>query len=248
MKTVAVYNLKGGVGKTAAAVNLAHLSAGAGYRTLLLDLDPQGSASYYFRVEAQRKWAPKRLTKGGKALDKAILSSDYPMLDILPGSLSFRRLALVVDEKKHSRRQLKDALRDVSGGYDIVVLDTPPSIDLGAENIFRASDVILIPIIPTTLSVQTLMTVDAFLQKHDIAKVKVHPFFSMVDSRKKLHHTTMEALRAEHAHLLATAIPFSSQVEKMGIERAPLTAHHWRSRPALAFRDLWAEVHDLLSR
>jgi cellulose biosynthesis protein BcsQ len=247
MNTVAMYNLKGGVGKTAAAVNLAHLSAAAGYRTLLVDLDPQGSASYYLRVKAEAKWSPKRLTKGGKALDKAILATDYPLLDILPGSLAFRKLALVVDDMKHSRRQLKDALREVAPDYDIAILDTPPSIDLGAENVFRAADLILIPIIPTTLSVETLRTLDGFLRKHEIPERKVHPFFSMVDSRKRLHHTTMEALRGQREHLLSAFIPFSAQVEKMGVERAPLTAHHRRTRPALAFRDVWAEVQDLLS-
>ena len=246
MKTVAVYNLKGGVGKTAAAVNLAHLSAESGYRTLLVDLDPQGAAAYYFRVETQSKWTPKRLAKGGKAVGKAILATDYEMLDILPGNLAFRKLALTVEDKKHSRRQLKDALDDISGAYDVAVIDAPPSIDLGAENVLRAGDLILIPTIPTTLSVETLNTVDAFLGKHKIPARKLRPFFSMVDSRKRLHHATMVELRRERHDILAAVIPFSAQVEKMGVQRAPLTARHHRSRPALAFHDLWNEVRELL--
>jgi cellulose biosynthesis protein BcsQ len=246
MKCAAIYNLKGGVGKTAAAVNLAHLSAREGKRTLLLDLDPQASASFYFRVEAGKKWSAKRLAKGGKGVDSAILATDYEMLDIIPGTVSFRKLALVVHDMKHSRRRLREALEQLAGDYDLVVLDTPPAIDLGAENVFRAADVILVPLIPTTLSLATLQTVDDFLKKHKIPTRKVRPFFSMVDARKKLHRATIDDMRRHRNGLLSTEIPFSSQVEKMGVEGAPLTAHHHRTRPALAFHDLWKEVRELV--
>ncbi len=246
MKTVAVYNLKGGVGKTAAAVNIAHLSALSGNRTLLVDLDPQASASFYFRVVPSKKWSPKKLAKGGKRVDRAILASDYPLLDVLPSSMSFRKLSRVVNDMKHPRRRLRHTLGELSDQYEVAVIDTPPSIDLDAENVFAAADIVLVPIIPTTLSVETLRGIDSFLAERGVTAGSVHPFFSMVDRRKRLHESTITEIRSVRPGMLETEIPYTSEVERMGVERAPLTARHRRSRSARAFQSLWREVSLLL--
>jgi cellulose biosynthesis protein BcsQ len=246
VKTVAVYNLKGGVGKTAAAVNIAHLSALNGNRTLLVDLDPQASASFYFRVVPRKKWSPKKLARGGKRVDEAILASDYPFLDVLPSSMSFRKMSRVVDDMKHPRRRLRDALDEVQDQYDVAVIDTPPSIDLDAENVFVAADMVLVPVIPTTLSIETLQGVEAFLAGRGVTAGSIHPFFSMVDRRKRLHESTITEVRSARPGILETEIPYTSEIERMGVERAPLTARHRRTRSSRAFQALWREVSLLL--
>ncbi|MFP4443596.1 MAG: ParA family protein, partial [Spirochaetia bacterium] len=109
MKVIALYNMKGGVGKTTAAVNLAFVSANTGYSTLLCDLDPQGSASYYFRLDDGSITAEK-LVKGGKKIGKKIKSSGYDNIDVLPSDFSYKDLPLLLDDKKHPKRRLKDTL------------------------------------------------------------------------------------------------------------------------------------------
>jgi len=107
MKIIALYSMKGGVGKTAAAVNLAYCAALDGKSTLLVDIDPQASASYYFRVKPGKKHNVGSLVKGGKKLDKNIRETDFENLDLLPAHLSYRNLDLVLDDLKKARINLE---------------------------------------------------------------------------------------------------------------------------------------------
>src|ERR1043165_1120545 len=100
MVTIALYNLKGGVGKTAASINLAYLSAKDKYRTLVWDMDPQGSSSFYLGAEAGKK-EPRKLL-GGNTLTDAVQSSIYETLDITPADLSARHADIMLSEMKQS--------------------------------------------------------------------------------------------------------------------------------------------------
>ena len=99
MKTLACYNIKGGVGKTAAAVNLAYLAAQCGLRTLVWDLDPQAAATFYLRVKPKVKGSGKVL-KGKRDLDDVIKGSDFPLLDLLPADFSYRNMDLRLEDAK----------------------------------------------------------------------------------------------------------------------------------------------------
>ena len=88
MTTIALYNLKGGVGKTASCVNLAYLAAKNGYRTLLWDIDPQGSASFYFQGKLKLKGGIKKLLSPDTDLREAVLPTDYDNLDLISADLS----------------------------------------------------------------------------------------------------------------------------------------------------------------
>jgi cellulose biosynthesis protein BcsQ len=103
VKIFATYNIKGGVGKTTAAVNLAYLSAADGCRTLLWDLDPQGAASFLFRIKPRVKGGGKALIRGTKALDDAIKGTDFDHLDLLPADFTYRNMDLLLGggDKKH---------------------------------------------------------------------------------------------------------------------------------------------------
>ena len=100
MRIIAVYNIKGGVGKTATAVNLAWLSAQSGARTLLWDLDPQGAASFTFRIKPGVAGGGKRLVKGGDAVTDSIKGTDFERLDVLPADFSYRNFDIVLDSEK----------------------------------------------------------------------------------------------------------------------------------------------------
>jgi len=245
MKVVSLYNLKGGVGKTAAAVNLSCLSADAGYKTLLVDLDSQGSSSFYLRIKSPKKLSAKKIIKG-TGIRKFLRSTDYPNLDMLPSSLSYRKLSVKLDDVKHSRRRLQNTLEEVRRDYNLVFIDPPATIDLESENIFTASDIILIPFIPTTLSKVTYEKILAFFRNHELDASKIRVFFSMVDSRKKLHREMMEKMLEEDERFLNIGIPYASDVEKMGLTRRPVIESKPGSKASLAFFELWDELKRIL--
>ena len=111
MKVYATYNIKGGVGKTSAAVNLAHLAALDGHNVLLWDLDPQGAATYMFRVRPKVKGGGRALVEGSRSLDDAIKASDFDGLDVVPADFRYRNLDVQLDDMKRPTRRIRELLR-----------------------------------------------------------------------------------------------------------------------------------------
>ena len=185
MKVIATYNIKGGVGKTATAVNLAWLAAQEGAPTLIWDLDPQGATSYYFRIKPRIKGGGKKLLQGKRDLDGYIRGTDYHWLDLLPADFSYRNMDILLDHTKKPEQQLRRLLKPFRNEYYYVFLDCPPSISLTSENVFAAADALLIPTIPTTLSLRTYRQIIRFFRHNDMDTIKLLPFFSMVDRRKQ---------------------------------------------------------------
>jgi cellulose biosynthesis protein BcsQ len=240
MTAFALYNLKGGVGKTAAAINVAYLAAADGYKTLVWDLDPQGSSSFYLNVKATNKNETKKLFAEELDIKDAIQSSAFGNLWIIPADISARNVDTLLHESKHSKKKLKSLLSDLKG-YDILILDCPPGISLLHENIFNAANWILMPNIPTTLSVNSFETVMEYFKNNELDRDKVKCFFSMVDHRKNLHHETMQQFYKDKL-FFKSYIPYLSDVEKMGTHQQPIFEYASGSYAARCFRDLWNEV------
>lgn len=245
MSVLAVYNIKGGVGKTAASVNLAYLSSIEGGKTLLLDMDPQGSASFYFRIRSPDKFGAKKLLKGGKHIEENIRGTDYPDLDMLPADFSYRNIDIALDECKKSQKRLNKVLQPLESEYARIVLDCPPNLTLLSENIFYAADYILVPVIPTTLSLLSLEQLFAFLDEIGQGREKVLVFFSMVEKRKKMHADMMQSLQ-DKSCVLQSVIPYSADIERMGVYRQPVAAALPGSISAAAYVSLWHEIRDRL--
>ena len=165
MKIIASYNLKGGVGKTTAAVNLAYLSAAEGYRTLLWDLDPQGAATYLFRIRPRVKGGSPKLVRGSRPMLDAVKATDFSDLDLLPADFTYRHMDIDLNDRPKPQRTLRRLLEPLSEEYDRVVLDTPPSLSLVSENVIRAADLVLVPLIPTVLSVRTFDQLSTFVNE-----------------------------------------------------------------------------------
>lgn len=241
MKTLAFYQMKGGVGKTTTAVNIAYLSAAEGKRTLLWDLDPQGAATYYVRVKPEVDAKTKKLLKGKEDLGDLIKATEYADLDLMPGDFSLRHMDVVLGEVKKSKKRLKRLTKSLKDDYEVIVFDCPPSISLLSENVFRAADLLVLPVIPSPLSLQALDQVRRYLLDNDLKEEQLATFFSMVDRRKNLHKQTVDQVDPT-LNMCATAIPTRSLIEKMGVERAPLPAFSPKSAPAQAYRSLWKEL------
>ena len=242
MKTFATYNIKGGVGKTASAVNLAYLAARDGYRVLLWDLDPQAAASFLFRVRPRVKGGGKALIAGKRSIDDAIKATDFENLDLLPADFTYRNMDLLLDAGKKPARRLAALLAPLRADYDVIFLDCPPGISLLSESVLDAADTVLVPLIPTTLSVRTLDQLTDFIAGMDGHRPQILAFFSMIDRRKRLHLEISQQLPTRRSDVAATAIPALSLIEQMSVQRTPVTASAPRSRAAQCYRELWQEA------
>jgi chromosome partitioning protein len=242
VKILATYNIKGGVGKTATAVNLGYLAARDGYRVLLWDLDPQAAASFLFRVKPRVKGGGKALIQGRRAVQDAIKGTDFDNLDLLPADFTYRNLDLLLDDAKRPTRRLASLLAPLKRDYDLVVLDCPPSISLLSESVLHAADLLLVPLIPTTLSVRTLDQLTEFIAGFNGHQPAVLAFFSMIDRRKSLHKQIAADLPAQRSDFATAAISALSLIEQMSVRRAPVTAFAPRSQAALQYAGLWQEA------
>ncbi len=243
MKIIGIYHIKGGVGKTATAVNLAYQAQQENKRVLIWDLDPQAAATFYFRVKPKVK-KTKKILQGKKSIDleKRIKATDFENLDILPADFGYRKMDQIFANKNKPALQLLRLLRPLSQDYDVIFLDCPPNISIVSENIFKAVDQLIIPTIPTTLSIRTLYQLLDFLKEKRLEHIQLCSFFSMVDQRKKMHLEIMETPLDKRVKVLKQFIPYAAIIEQMGIERAPVgffAPHHPVSK---AYRLLWKEI------
>ena len=244
MKIIAVTNIKGGVGKTTPAVNLAYLCASSGQRTLLWDLDPQGGATYILGIDPgeHEPVSAKKLLAGKREVPELIVESGYPNLDVMPADLSYRKFDIHLNaHKKPSERLLKmsRSLREV---YDALFLDCPPGISLLSENVLHAADVVLVPLLPTPLSLRMLVQLRAFIEDRGWQDLLLLPFFSMVDVRRSLHRELIASTRAQFPAILTTEVPYWSEIERMSLHRAPLPAASPNGRATPIYTALWQEM------
>lgn len=242
MKVIAIYNIKGGVGKTATAVNLSYLASLDGASTLIWDLDPQGAASYYFRIKAKIKGGGQKLVEGKRGLDNAIKGTDYEQLDLLPADFSYRNMDFFVEMTKKPEQRLNKLLKPLAREYDYVFLDCPPSISSASESVFDVADVLLVPTIPTTLSLRTYKQIMKFFKQENYDSMKILPFFAMVDLRKQMHRLIVEYPPSFMSSILESYIPYASEVERMGINRAPVGDFAAHSRAANCYKSMWEEI------
>ena len=242
MATVlATYNIKGGVGKTSAAVNLAYLAARDGHRTLLWDLDPQAASTYLFRVRPRVRGGSDDLINQRTPVLAQIKATDHDRLDLLPADFSYRHMDLALDAFKRPTRRLAKVLEPLEDEYDYIFLDCPPSISLVSESVFDAADALLVPIIPATLSSRTYDQLAELAAGDD--GPHIFAFFSMLEIRKALHREVMARVRTLHqVTMLGAAIPASDDIERMGEERDPVPAFAPASVASMAYEALWLDI------
>jgi cellulose biosynthesis protein BcsQ len=241
MATIAVYSLKGGVGKTTLAVNLAWSSATqSARRTLLWDLDPQGGASYLIGDGKAMKDRAQAIFSRDVEPEKLIRPSTIERVDLLAADTSLRgldRLFFTLDKKK----RLAKLLESLGKNYDRIILDCPPGLTETSEQVMRAADLILSPVIPSPLSERALDEIVAFLDRQSGRHAPILPVFSMVDRRRALHRAAMER-RPDWP-----VIPMASTIEQMAIRRAAVGSYALASPAGRAFSSLWQGIERKLA-
>ena len=242
MKVIGIYNIKGGVGKTASAVNFAYLASKSGLKTLLWDLDPQGASSFYFQKKPSTELHLKRILKHKTSIEDNVTKTNYPNLFLIPSSFTFRKIDALLDDVKKSKKQLNEILKHFRKEYDIIFLDCPPGLTLLSENIFHASDYLLVPQIPTPLSIRSYDQIISYFIENELDFSIIIPFLSMVELRRKLHKEMASDILKTMPNICLNMIPYLSEVEKMGISFKPVVESSPSSKASVAFQLLWNEI------
>ncbi|MEA3059712.1 MAG: chromosome partitioning protein [Sphingomonadales bacterium] len=240
---VAVYSAKGGVGKTTLAVNLAWASAALSKRrTLLWDLDGQGAASYILgQQQPGGKSVKSGITHHGD-LSGMIRPSTSAGIDILPADESLLMLDVALHDLGKRRRIAKIAA-DLAANYDRVIIDAPPGLTDTSDQILRAADLVVVPVIPSALSQRSLDVIKDYVNRKKGPHVTLAPVFSMVDRRRAVHQAELAK------HKSWPTIPMASAYEKMSEERAPIGELMPRSSPPVeAVAQLWRRVEKALAK
>mgnify|MGYP003385381806 FL=1 len=249
METIAFFNLKGGVGKTTSAVNIAWHAASEGIPTLIWDLDPQGATSWLLKSKVKTKHEPKRFLSGKTPIGKLVKSTDYSNLDIIPAGFSYRNFEqqLLETSSQGKKNLIQKMIEPFGEHYALVILDCPPSFSLLTEQVFDTADALFIPIIPTHLSLRTFEQTYEFFKANKLKPKRLHAFFTMVDRRRTLHRVMLQHPPAVLKNRLATAIPYAAIVEQMGEQRAPLPAFDTTTVVSNAYKRLWLDIKQTLN-
>jgi cellulose biosynthesis protein BcsQ len=245
MITIALYNLKGGVGKTTSAVNLAYLAAESKKNTVLWDWDPQGAASWYCGVDEGKTKALKIISKGVPvgSLRKA---TPYPRLTVVPADLSLRKADIELAGVDGARKLVQRLVAPLSEDASLVVFDCPPMISPSMEYLLSAVDLVLVPMIPSPLSLRAMEQVVSFFETKKRSPKQIYGFFNMVDRRRNVHKQTLLNAKALPLPIMNTVVPMDSAAEKMSHFRKPLTSYSRSGNAAQAYRAMWAEIKKIL--
>lgn len=244
MKKVAFFNVKGGVGKTTSAVNFAWQAALDDVNTLLWDLDPQSCASWYLGIDDhQMPVKSLNLFKGKDPVGKLRLHTAHAKLSVIPADLSLRKLEAILHDHAKSEKLLQKLTEDLSEQNKLLIFDCAPAYSKLSESLFSSCDILAVPLLPSPLSLRSYAQLKEFLQKKKPwRKLKLQPFFTMVDKRRKIHNEVIDDARKLIGEKEPIVIPYASDFEKMGIHRAPIQTFAANGAAAKAYSELWQRL------
>ena len=240
MSSIAIYSAKGGVGKTTLSVNLAWAAATrSNRRTLLWDLDAQAAATFILGASRPKASAREVIERSLDPGD-AIVATAIPGLDLLGADASIRGLDVLfaqLDKKKRLRRLMDDLAKR----YDRILLDCPPGLGDTGDQVIRAADLIVMPVIPSTLSRRTYEEVRDHLGRQHKGATPILPVFSMADRRRTAH------CAATAAEPDWPVIPMASAAEEMADRHAAIGDYAPRSPVTAAVTQLWTMIERRLA-
>jgi len=217
---IALYNIKGGVGKTSTAVNLTSV-ASKNAKTLLWDLDIQGASSYFFNKK------PKKRYIFSKPVEKIIKSTQFENIDIIPADTKLEKY----------KNEMKNLLEILKKRYDFIILDAPASLNQLTRDLLKNSDIILVPVLPNILS---LRTYNQILQTKLTKNIKL--FVNGYENKPTHKKIIKHILTLPKSQYLKTYIPKSNLIESMPFEKMSVVERFPQSVEAKIYQKLFNEI------
>jgi cellulose biosynthesis protein BcsQ len=239
---IAVYSVKGGVGKTTIAANLAWCAAELTRRkTLLWDLDPSGGAGFLLGLSPKSQAAAEAVFSRDADPAALIRTSAYERLDLLPADESLRSVDSLLAKLGKRKRVAK--LTDVlARSYERIVLDCPPVLNELSAQVLRAADCVIVPLPPSPLSTRAFDLVVREIGAHASPRPPILPVLSMLDRRRTLHR------EAHEAHPEWPVIPLASAIEQCAARQQPVGVFAATSPSSNGFAQLWAAIERRLTQ
>jgi len=251
-KAIAIFNQKGGVGKTTTNINLAACLAIRGKRVLILDIDPQGNTTSGIGVTKRNLKDTVYNILIDKDYDprKAIIKTNVENLDLIPASVDLAGAEVELVGMEGRESALKDGLEKIKGNYDYIFIDCPPSLGLLTINSLAAVDSVLVPI---QCEFYALEGVSQLVSTIDLVKRSLNPkleiqgvILSMFDGRTNLSLQVVQEVKKYFGNkVYATVIPRNVRLAEAPSYGMPITEYDPKSKGAEAYGDFADEFLDL---
>jgi len=248
-RVISVVNQKGGTGKTTSVINISACLCGMGYKTLILDMEPQSNATLYLGVDplSLKISMYDVLLKDALSIDEIILSTNVKNLHLAPAQVSLAKTDINLADKPNKQYRLKEKLSEIMSKYDYILIDCPPSLSLLPINALAASDEVIVPLQPKYLSLEGLKQLKSSL---DRTRSELNPslkvlgiLFTMVDMRPKMAKYSMDLVR-EHfgGKVFNSIVRICSKFSEAPIAGQSIFEYAPKSRGAEDYKNVTAEI------
>jgi len=247
-KIIAIANQKGGVGKTTTAVNLSASMGEKGFRTLLVDIDPQGNSSSGLGVDRrQLKSTVYEMLIGNAKAEDVIVHTEFSNLDLLPSSMDLAAAEIELVTLEHRESILKNALVSLRDRYDYMFIDCPPSLGLITTNALCVADTLLVPIQCEYYALeglsQLMNTVRRIKRQYNERLDIEGVLLTMYDGRLNLTQQVVDEVKKYFPRkVFATVIPRAVRLSEAPSFGKPILYFDKTSKGALSYKELSEEI------
>lgn len=222
-----------------------------GLSVLLWDLDPQGGSSYFFNRQNHNDNTHAKLFDRYITIYEVIKPTDSYQIDVIGNDSQFsdqflNKASRITALNFSNHDLIALTLDEVSADYDVCIMDCSPGRFLLHDNIFHASDLLLVPNVPAPLSVYCNNMLMQELAQKKTVRSKVLSFYNMVQINKNLHKFYLDNRQSDVGHILRQYIPFYAEIESITLKKESIFHQLKEFKTNIFYEKLWSEICDTL--